>query len=236
MLFFFKEKPVEIIALVEEGFEHAQEFAPVILAKEFIPKWWKDTPASWFDWVNLSPIPSVKNCPGVFNQITTGLILPMWCDLAMKWNHDNFECKFSDSISLMHNHPNNQAPGFYSDYYICKIQSPWRFKTKVRMMYTSPFYHYTESAPFTIPSGIIEPYNGYLSSNVFCFFKKTKAEQSVMIKHKDPLLQIIPLTEKNYTLKVETLTKEEYNRSDAILGKSTTFIKKNLSRRKVYIK
>jgi hypothetical protein len=39
MLFFFKEKPIEITAIISSQYLFAKEYSPIVQAKELIPEW-----------------------------------------------------------------------------------------------------------------------------------------------------------------------------------------------------
>jgi len=232
MLFFFKQKPIEIVAMVSEDMDYVKEFSPITYAKEDLPEWWRKVPNSKFNWETGKTNLTVKNCPGIINHVTMGLIMPMWCDLALTWNNESYSYKFSDRKSLIHHHPGNQAPGFYEDYFITKLVSPWKFKTSIQLLYAPPFYHRSAPVPFEIPLGMAESFNGYSSSNIFCFLKKSEEEKRFMINHKDPLMHIIPITDKKIILKMETVSNQEYNRVSSKLEMNFSFTRRGLKGRK----
>jgi hypothetical protein len=229
MLFFFKETPIEIIAYVKDVNNSIKEFSPIIPARECFPSWWKNTPSSSFNWDNLNPKNTVKSCPGIVQTLTSGFILPLWSDLALEYNDEQYRFQFSDNNTLLSAHPDEQAPGFCEDYWKIKIHSPWIFSTPVRLLYTSPFYHNTSSSlPFIVPPAIIPPVKELCGSNVFLFAKKQKELNKVLLKNGTPLLHIIPLTDKKVTIKCETLSESEYFKRESIVCTKSFFNNRGL--------
>ena len=121
MLFFFKEKPIEIVAYLPPDFQKVMDFNPIVSAKELLPDWWKNTPSSTFNWDSFTPNNTSKSCPGIIQSLTTGFILPMWCDLAIETTSEGYRYHYSDKKSVLGSHANTQIPGFYEDYFILKI-------------------------------------------------------------------------------------------------------------------
>jgi hypothetical protein len=212
MLFFFKEKPVEIVAYTSDDFITINERTPVKLAREYFPDWWKNTPSSSFNWEHLKVKTTSKSCPGIGHTLQKGLILPMWSDLAIKTQDIQFQWQFADNKSIMGIHSNDEVPEFYNDYFIFKLHSPWLFKSTVPLLYTSPFYLFTSPPPYIIPTGIVTPVNNLCGSNIFILTKKTQEESRYMIKQSTPMLHIIPLTEKNIKLRTEVISVTEMNK------------------------
>lgn len=224
MLFFFKEKPIEITAFAKSSYAFAHEHSPIIPIKENLPKWWKNTPPGQFNWENFSTSTSTKNCPGIIQTITSGFLMSLWSDLALEYNTMEYKWAFSDKISRVDNHKQEQSPGFYEDHWHFKVVSPWFFKTSVKLIYTSPFYHHKSPLPFITPYGITTPQKGYTSSNLFLFAPKTKQTTRVMITKGTPLMHIIPLTEKKIIFKSEVVSDEEFARISNTIGVSNRFV------------
>jgi hypothetical protein len=223
MLFFFKEKPIEITAIISSQYLFAKEYSPIVQAKELIPEWWKNTMPSKFDWEQRKSVNTSKSCPAIINCLTKGLILPLWSDLAIQWNDTGWAYDFSDEMSQMHNHPEYQTPGYYSNFWHFKIDSPWIFKTDVNLMYIQPTYLRNTPYPYFSPYGILPSMNGVSSSNVFCFVEKNKNDNKLLIKHKTPLLHIIPMSDKKIKLNIEVLHPLDFVNYRNLMGIKTTF-------------
>ena len=228
MLFFFKEKPIEIVAFVTAKFNFAKELSPIAPAREYFPEWWKNTPSSTYDWANNISNNTAKSCPGIIGVLTSGFILPLWCDLAFKFGPEGYSYNFSDKSCRMDQHDDFQTPGFYGDYYRLKITSPWLIRTPVKILFQQPTYLREDAYPFVTPYGIVPPVKNLISTNIFTFFKKPDQEMHMFIKQGTPLLHMVPLTEKKVTLKLVVLDDEDFTKADSIIGVSNHFSSKGL--------
>ena len=213
MLFFFKEKPIYIISFVSEEYAQIIKTTPIRPAKEMLPEWWKKVPSSSFSWDKMQPLNTVKSCPGIGHLIQRGAILPLWCDLALKFKMPNYEWQYSDSISKLELHNGEaQMPGYYTDHSAFKLLSPWFIMSPVPLLYTSPDYYFTEAQPYFTPSGIVTPIHNYCTLNIFMFIKKTEEEKRYFFKAGTPMLHIIPLSEKKVNYKIEVLSDHEHKK------------------------
>ena len=228
MLFFFKEKPVEIVAYIKEDYVTINEQSPIKPAREYFPDWWKNTPSSTFNWDTFKVDASTKSCPGIAQTLQKGFILPLWSDLAIKTQDDNFVWRFADNLSVLVHHKNEEAPGFYRDYNIFKIASPWQIKSPVSLLYTLPFYLFTSPLPYITPSGIVNPVNNFCATNIFILTKKLQEESRLMIKQGTPLFHIIPLTERKVIFRTEVLSESEFNKIKKFTSYRNHFTAKGL--------
>lgn len=206
MLFLFKEKPVEIIAFISEVHDYVNTFSPIVPAKEMFPEWWKKIPSSFFNWEEFKENTSVKSCPGVIKMISTGYIMPLWCDIAIEYEKDRYRVNCADDSLNVGAHDNRQSPGLFDNYYHFKLQSPWLLKAPVNLMFTPPTYQFNDPLPYTIMPGIAPPIGGYSASHVFMFTEKKENPVRLMLKHKTPILQIIPLTDKKVKFSTEVVS------------------------------
>lgn len=228
MLFFFKKKPVEIIAFTGSDYTFAHEFSPIVPARDYLPEWFKKVPSSKFSWETLSKTNTVKSCPGIINSLISGYIMPAWSDLAFKYDSESFRYQYSDNISKFDYHPEHQAPGFYDEYWHFKMTSPWIIKTPVRLQYSMPFYSWPSPFPIVMPPGIIPPIGGFASVNVFLFCKKEKEIQQQLIKQGIPLLHILPITDQEVNFRCELLSTEEMKRVKNVVGTNNHFTSRGL--------
>jgi len=228
MFFFTRKSKTEVIGFIGEKNLTAAEFAPVKLSKEIIPSWWKNVKSSSFDWERMLPLSTSKSCIGIINSITSGIILPLWSDLAIKYNNDGIQFRYADTVSELQPHDSAQIQGFYTDFWVTKIVSPWYFKSQCKLHFTSPFYSHTSETPYVVAPGIVTPVNNYSASHVFLFLRKNKEEQRIFIKNNTPLVQIIPLTDKDITFKTEVISDVEMQKINSKLGTRLAFNNKGL--------
>jgi hypothetical protein len=229
MLFFFKEKPIEIISYVASSYAFVNEFSPIVPAKEIYPEWLKKVPRSAFDWNILEPRNTVKSCPGIIKSITNGFIVPMWTDLALEYDLAGFKWAFADRRSSLERHGNESIPGYYTDYLILKIVSPWLLKSPVDLQLTFPFLYHPKPFPIHISPGVL-PFDGADTGqiNIFLFAERKEEGARVMIKQGTPLLHILPITERKVTIRHEVISTEEMIKKKSSTGANTHFFSKGI--------
>jgi hypothetical protein len=234
MLFFFKEKPINIIFKVSETFESVNKYNPIKSAKKYIPEWWKDVPSSKFYWEKDGEFyghghRTVKSCPGIISSLTSGAILPLWTEFAVRMINENFQVSIANGETRYDIHLSDQMPGFYPDYWYLKLGSPWLAETPVKLMYMSPFWLYTKPLPFISPYGIVTPIDGHAGTHSFMFFKKTPDEQDYLFKHGIPLLHIVPLTDKKVNFITEVVSDKEYQKAERRIMPVHDFVRMGLN-------
>ena len=159
--------------------------------------------------------------------------MPLWSDLALEWDKDNWKYKYSDGQSNLVIHDNNQMPEFYEDNWLLKISSLWFIKSPVSLLFNHPFWLHQTPFPFITPYGIESPsinnhHSTLNNTNVLLFAKKTLETKREIIKVNTPLLHIIPLTDKPVNIKCEVVSLEEYNKQISASMSNTSFASKGL--------
>ncbi len=226
MLFFFKEKPHIITAFVNTDNASAAKLQPIAPAIKYTPKWWKEIPTSKFDWEAMHHTLTVKSCPGIISTLRRGFVLPLWSDVAIKYNDNSWTGQFADKKTGISWHEPSQSPEFYSDYWRLKLESPWIIESPVDLLYTHPFYLFQQPVPYTTPPGIVSPFGKCMATNYFLFLQKRVEETRLILKMGTPLFHIIPLTEKKVELKIEILEKEEFNSRASVAINTSVFVNK----------
>ncbi|CAB5221978.1 hypothetical protein UFOVP242_192 [uncultured Caudovirales phage] len=232
MLFFFKEKPVEFTGFVTERFQFANTLNPVVPASKIAPKWWRNVPQSSYNWENMHPDVTVRSCMGIVNTFKTGYIMPLWCDLAINFNETGIKYNFADNASRIDFHGDKQAPGWYTDYVIMKIVSPWLFHIShdIKVLYSYPWYHFAEPSPYYQPYGINDNIQGIFESHQFMLLKKE--QKQVMLNAGMPLAHIIPLTERRIKFKTEVISEQEYEKKRQNIATKPAFLRRGITLRK----
>ena len=60
-------------------------------AQKVIPDWWKTVPYTTLKLdrdSTINPKPTVKACPAIPEYFSQGIILPMWCDVYLKYSKE----------------------------------------------------------------------------------------------------------------------------------------------------
>jgi hypothetical protein len=235
MLFFFKEKPIEIIAFVREKHAYVNNFSPIVPAKKCLPAWWKQMPASHFDWESFDEKLYVRSCPGILNTLTSGYIVPLWCDIALEYNDKNsYRANVADKSLRVDIHDHSQSPGFYPDHYHFKLVSPWWFKTSVNLAFLPPLYHLNSPACYQTMPAIVPPIGEYSASHVF-IFAKIMDSAKLFLKQNTPILHVVPMTDKKVIFRTEVADESQMSKIFSYTAADTHHVKAGLKQIK-YLK
>lgn len=214
MFFLFKQKPVEITALVHEEYYFAAQYNPIRRASEFVPHWYKKMPSTKFNWGfngYAEDQATGKACVSIIKTFQHGFILPMWCDLALNLEENNLQYQFSDYQSSLEIHPNSQLPDFQNNTLFCKLITPWVFKCsqEINLLYTEPTFFLNHKPSYSIPSAINPSINKTIGGNLFLFIESLP--RKIDIHQGTPLLHLLPLMDKPFKLNIEVTTKNKWN-------------------------
>jgi len=198
----------------------AYEYFTVAKAHNFYPEWWKKLPAYHEQLTGILNIkyPTMKNCAGIIDMYKNGFILPLWSDLQIKIaEHGQWAGGFSDLSTVQPvSHPRQQLGEDNTEFNDCmhiKLDSPWLLedvnKTGISFVQIGclwnniPLQHMLQVCP-----GITNfKYQHSLNINAF-LSSKTPAE--FVIPANTPMMQIIPLTERQLDLQVELISREDF--------------------------
>jgi len=187
--------------------EGVAESFPIQSAKDVIPSW---VSKARQDYIELQETQQrgflhITKCPGIFHLFTTGYILPMWFDLEFRENGwavaDETMNDFLGMLIESHSADGiakhiPKRPWSWPD--IVKINTPWHCIAPKGVRFLVIPIPYTDFFDFEGCSGIYDPsytteinVQGYLNN-----------PEGTIMKAGTPLVQIIPLTEKNYDMVV----------------------------------
>jgi hypothetical protein len=208
MIFIFKKKKIILDCFTNDNviFDHYQ----ISKASDFIPEWFKNAPKEYDD--NIYKSSTIKRCIGVNKNLTSGFILPMWSQLSIKIRNQQYQWQFSDMKTQCKIHDPLQWNFFVNpnEYGHIKIESPHLITSKheINFLYTKSFWHSKLNNNLLIPSGIVD--YKYQHGTHLNMFINTKENNDIFIDQNDPIIQIIPLTEKNIKLKYHLISDEEF--------------------------
>lgn len=157
------------------------------------------------------PTSTMKRCPGIVDLYRKGFIMPLWSDLALKTqsNPTDLKYQFADQESKIEFHDPRQRGNYMpSDQYVnFKIVSPWLAETKedISWLLSPCIWNYN---PFDlhIVKGIIN-FKYVQFTQIQCFLPFI--DRSFIIEQGTPMLQILPLSEKNVEIKTHLLSESE---------------------------
>jgi hypothetical protein len=150
-----KTDKISFISTVD-GLESIEECLPKP-AKKFIPQWFKDIPSQVDDAI------TVKNCPSFPDYFSQGYVIPMWCDVKIKSDGNNWSWQTSTDAFSWATHPNTQ----FLDYtktsfngveaqFVFKAICPWRIITPPgwSVLQLPLFYHFNQE--WSVLPGVVD--------------------------------------------------------------------------------
>lgn len=212
MLFNFKPKPLVLDCFVSEEQSHVYEYAPIKTAAHFYPEWWKSADRASIDWTQANLTQSIKNCAGIQDHYQHGVIMPMWCELAIVTNGaGGIVSQFSDQVSSNDYQGVELRAGFRAKQINMKITSPWRFRSTagVYWHYLPVYWDQHQSTPWHVLPATVEFNTNHVTN---CNLLVDSAAGSSMIKHGQPLAHIVPLSERPLEVRNHLVTAGEYAR------------------------
>lgn len=238
MLFKFLEKKVVLNCFVHEKYSALVDLLPIQPAHRFIPDWYKSLPTPHFNQSTMNRNLNIKSCLGFLNMFRTGYMIPMWSDLAINVdkvsNELIYKYTFSDGKSILNTHADEHAGNFYTDHFKFKLLSPWFIEcdNDIKFILTDCLWNSTDERDYVVPTGITR-FNKYdnLSTNIFMLVKKQK--QRIFINAGQPMIHIIPMTERNTRLQFEVLSDKQFNKKSNALSSSMTFCRKAINAKRL---
>lgn len=192
-------------------------------AGNFLPDWWKKLPKETrevknFELLQLNMHANMRGCVGMKLMYQHGIVIPLWCDLYFeigKIGETEFQFAAADRDTNVELHPPTQHNAYWDNslYQHIKIISPWRVVCDevVPFLFIDPYWHRNTQNRYSIPPGIVE-YKYQYVTNVNMFFNRSTESYSLLLKHGEPLVQLIPLVDRLIKTETHLVSQEEFNR------------------------
>lgn len=165
--------------------------------------------------VLMEKIATLRKCNGVIDLFALGMILPCWSNITLEVtkegqvHHIDRPGKTDDFVSV-HQHERMQyGSGIYSNQVNIKLIAPWYIeeKTGVKFTWNMCDWHRTDiTNKIKIVSGVLD-FKHQHQANTFLFMEK---DSIVEYKAGDPLVHLIPITEKKLKLHHHLIERDEY--------------------------
>jgi hypothetical protein len=232
-MFFFKRKKIVVDCFTSDV--AVFNYSPVQKSVNFIPEWWKYMPKSHklvvSEGIEVERA-TIKGCQGFIDLYKSGFMLPLWADLIIEVDPENWKYVFSDKSPPINWHNSAQMGRTFENYHHLKIESPWLFseKTGVNFIFLQPSWnhiHYFYN--FHAVPGVLN-YNYQPGTAINMFVPKRNLR--IEMNHHDPLAQIIPLSENDVEVKNHLVSVHEFARLSTI-SYETKFRKKYLNNKKI---
>ena len=188
-----------------EGLSAIEECCPQP-ANRFIPGWFKDAPS-----LDGNSLPTVKKCPAFSDVFSQGYIIPMWSDVRLYADGDNWRWETPSKDFLWEAHSNDlfleYTPSWVKDEIsiVFKPNSPWRVKTPTgySMRIMPLFYHFNRN--YTALPGDIRTDIYHILNPAIMFHTK---EKEVIIERGTPFVWVVPYKREDYTYSITEQTEE----------------------------
>lgn len=207
MFWFSRKSTIKLQAFTSSEF--IKDNSPITEASKVIPSWFASMPSEYLV-DGFIPSSTVKKCPAIVKNITTGLIMPLWADLAIKVENGQYSWHFANDSCGAEIHPSNQWAAYKdpTQYGHLKLISPWKFKTKedISFIWQQPYLHKL-NANIEVMQGI-DSYKYFYGTTVNCFLN-LQHNYNMLLRHNTPLVQLIPLTEKKVIVENIVVSAEE---------------------------
>lgn len=179
------------------------ETFPILNAKDYMPNWVTTARAEYVK--SDKKEMHIFKCPGIVDILTTGFVVTAWHDVEIVPRNDVVNITIPDGKlnellgkeTVQIQSPNGVAKHIpkrpWSHKGIVKINTPWHVWSKCKLLMIP--IPYSEYFDFESASGILDP--GIANEINIQGYWNT---QTSTIKAGTPLCQIIPLTEKQYTM------------------------------------
>ena len=209
-------KPVILNCYTDKSY--VSEYAPIDYSNKFLPEWWKDLSKTVESEYKGLEMPTMKTCEGFIAQYKNSITIPAWSDFALQVYSEGtigHNWVFSDGLSKAEEHPDKQR-GLYlppTRYQHIKLVVPWVLTCyeEIDWQMLGSTWNFNKPEELLIPPGIIN-FKYQFGANINLFVKKDETQKVVRIDHGQPLVQLVPLTERKVELRRHLLTTEQYQK------------------------
>lgn len=217
MLFFFKSKNINLDCFTP--LRSNITMFPIDYSHRFFPEWWRQLPREFEHTpvpLGLDPrlAPTMKSCLGFTKYFAKGVTMPLWSDLRIDVTTDplQYHWEMTDDTSYegqahdfrqMGNYLNPQQHGHL------KITPKWIFKCKedIDWVWTQNTWG-SDNFDIVLPPGVLNfKYAGGVAVNMFFSLAR---QQTLRLNAGQPLVNILPMSERPVKIHLHEVTAEEY--------------------------
>ena len=226
---FRKSDKIQFISTVE-GLESIEECLPRP-SKYFIPQWFKDIPSK------IENIATVKNCPSFPDYFSQGYIVPMWTDINLMKNDEEWQYSIATGRFSVEPHLDNQfidykKPNFsgVDGQFVFKTKCPWKIITPPgwSVLQLPLFYHFNQE--WSVMPGVIDTDIHHDINQQVLYHGDGK---KVSINCGDPFVLYIPFKRSN---KLKHEIRYQNKKDEKILNLQSLNIKKSFAPNGAYRK
>ena len=201
---------------------------PIVVASEAIPNWWKTMKGT----VDVEKFgiqheaATIKRCDGIIGLYKHGICVPLWSDLIIETNKDG-EFRYlysSEENPAINTHFKNQFNEHFNNLVHIKIQSPWLIeeKTGVEFYFNQATWSLLDhSYHMNIVPAIIN-FKDQSSTHINLFMPKK--ENRIELSAGQPMLHIVPLSDKKIVLKNHLISEDEHKQKLLTYSYMSSFV------------
>ena len=181
------------------------EFFQIRKGTNFYPEWWRQIPNNLYESNRFLPEQSpsekkktLKHCPGFSELHKQSYIMPLWTELEMQINNNNWQAKVSDHSTKITSHSAYQRGSYAcpSKFQHIKIDTPWQSISKKGIKFLISPCSFTSDkllTDFFIPNAI-RSYDISHGNNIHGFVEIK--ENIINLEAGMPFIHLFPLTDK----------------------------------------
>jgi hypothetical protein len=201
---------------------------PVVLANEAIPDWWK--PMKGIVQVERFGIKhdaaTIKRCDGIIGLYKNGVCIPLWSDIIIETNNQG-EFRYlysSEENPPVNTHFKNQFSNYFDNLIHLKIQSPWLIeeKTGINFYFNQATWNLLHHAHHLNIVPAIINFKHQSSTHINLFMPKQ--ENRVELTAGQPILHLVPLSDKKIILNNHLISEEEHKRKLLTYSYMSSFV------------
>jgi hypothetical protein len=224
-MFWFKKNKIVVDAFTDVGGVF-QNF-PIQRSSKFIPDWWKSLPGTF---KSSTPsgievdLPTMKSCVGMAGLYKSGFVVPLWSDLIFEKSSDN-HLKFQFAADLSNSAisgrpitaPFQESMGnIFKNHIPLKINTPWMVREKegINFYLSDPIWNKENNLnSIRVLPGIINfKYQTAVNANILL----STVNERVELNHGEPLIQLIPLSDRDIDIRCHLVTTEELEKMNSV--------------------
>ena len=209
MIFLKKTKPIVLEAFAPAG--ELIDLFPIEKGKDRLPSRFQSLPKP-------HETHTVRNCPGLKDLSSSSFIFPSWGEFEITINTDG-KADVVTPVSF-YNMPGTsqhsipaEAPGSWPGYTNIKFHNPWYLycNEPIKWLMVQPTWHVPDPLRWTPVTGVAE-FRYLHVCHINTLWRVYDVPYTTKIKSGDPLVQLIPITERPVTLKLEVMTDDIYKK------------------------
>ena len=189
---------------------------PIVHAGKTIPSWWKELPTykpSFIKTENDNHVfkrgQNAKDCYAIIELYKKGIVIENWSDISIKSNNEYFNYYFSSGPKPELHNVKQIGSGFPNHHHL-KLTSPWRFveKTGVKFLWFGAEWALDKLNIKMLP-GILN-FDIIAATHINFMFPKVNTEFIIPIGQ--PLVHLVPLSEKKLVIKNHLVDQVYFNK------------------------